>query len=242
MSQYTAGELAKLCGVSVRTVQYYDHRQILIPTQLSDGGRRLYSDDDLKKLKTICFLRDTGLSINHIGELLQSDNSKEVLSLLFDQQEVMLRDEAQEIQAKLEKIRELRRAVKKEKDFSVESISDKTHTMKNRKQLRKLYVTILAMGLPLTAAQWFSVILWIKTGIRWPFAVYLALIVPFAIWISTYYFQRVAYVCPQCHNVFKPRLKEAFWANHTPKTRKLTCPCCKKKSFCVEIYQKEEHS
>ena len=40
MSQYTTGELAKLCGVTVRTVQYYDTRGILIPAALSEGGRR----------------------------------------------------------------------------------------------------------------------------------------------------------------------------------------------------------
>ena len=47
MSKYTTGELAKLCGVTVRTVQYYDARGILIPSELSEGGRRLYSEDDL---------------------------------------------------------------------------------------------------------------------------------------------------------------------------------------------------
>ena len=41
MSKYTTGELAKLCGVTVRTVQYYDTRGILIPSDLSEGGRRL---------------------------------------------------------------------------------------------------------------------------------------------------------------------------------------------------------
>ena len=39
MSKYTTGELAKLCGVTVRTVQYYDTRGILIPSELSEGGR-----------------------------------------------------------------------------------------------------------------------------------------------------------------------------------------------------------
>ena len=38
MSKYTTGEIAKLCGVSVRTVQYYDSRNILVPSELSEGG------------------------------------------------------------------------------------------------------------------------------------------------------------------------------------------------------------
>ncbi len=40
MSKYTTGEIAKLCGVSVRTVQYYDTRGILVPNEITDGGRR----------------------------------------------------------------------------------------------------------------------------------------------------------------------------------------------------------
>ena len=67
MSQYTTGELAKLCGVTVRTVQYYDTRGILTPSALSEGGRRLYSDGDLRRMKVICFLRELGLPLDAIG-------------------------------------------------------------------------------------------------------------------------------------------------------------------------------
>ena len=71
MSKYTTRELAKLCSVTVRTVQYYDTRGILIPSELSEGGRRLYSDDDLRRMKIICFLRQykkkaTGIMIIRI--------------------------------------------------------------------------------------------------------------------------------------------------------------------------------
>ena len=71
MPQYTTGEMAKLCGVTVRTVQYYDNRGILVPSDLSEGGRRLYSEEDLRKLQTICFLRNMGVSIQTIGELFE---------------------------------------------------------------------------------------------------------------------------------------------------------------------------
>ena len=57
MSKYTTGEIAKLCGVSVRTVQYYDSRNILIPSELSEGGRRLYSEQDLKRALVNYFLK-----------------------------------------------------------------------------------------------------------------------------------------------------------------------------------------
>lgn len=40
MSLYTTGELAKKCNVSVRTIQYYDERGILVPTDLTEGGTK----------------------------------------------------------------------------------------------------------------------------------------------------------------------------------------------------------
>ena len=63
MSLYTTGEIAKLCGVTVRTIQYYDARGILTPSELSEGGRRLYSEDDLRRMKVICFLRELDLLV-----------------------------------------------------------------------------------------------------------------------------------------------------------------------------------
>lgn len=98
MSKYTSGEIAKLCGVSVRTVQYYDTRGILIPSELSDGGRRLYSEDDYKKMKIICFLRNAGISIKSVGELLSESNPSRVISVLLERQEHLLRDEVKEKQ------------------------------------------------------------------------------------------------------------------------------------------------
>ena len=124
MSKYTTGEIAKLCGVTVRTVQYYDTRGILVPTELSEGGRRLYSEDDLKRMKIICFLRDLGFSIDSISQLLSEDDPGSVISLLLEQQEQALEEEIGERQEKLHKLEELRTGLKNVKELSVESIGD----------------------------------------------------------------------------------------------------------------------
>ena len=93
MSKYTTGEIAKLCGVSVRTVQYYDTRGILVPNELSEGGRRLYSEEDLKRMKIICFLRELDLPINSIGELLSEEHPEDVIGILLGEQEKALSEE-----------------------------------------------------------------------------------------------------------------------------------------------------
>ena len=240
MSKYTTGEMAKLCGVSVRTVQYYDTRGILTPSELSEGGRRLYSEDDLKRMKIICFLRDTGISINSIGELLSGDDPGSVISVLLEQQEQLLREEVNERQAKLDMLDGIKRELKSIENFSVESIGDIAYAMENKKKMKQLHAILLITGIPISIFQWTSIILWIAAGMWWLFALFILAGIPYAVWVTNFYFKKVAYICPQCHEVFKPRLKEAVWAKHTPTLRKLTCTCCGYKGFCVETYGKEE--
>ena len=234
MSKYTTGELAKLCGVTVRTVQYYDTRGILSPSELSEGGRRLYTDDDLRQLRIICFLRDMGLPIDAIGQLLAEEEPGRVIQLLLEQQEQEVRRQLAQSQSRLEKLEELRRQVRQQEQFSVESIGDIAYLMERRTQLKRVHTVMLLAGLPMSLLEVTGVVLWIVTSVWWPCAVYLLLSVPFGILISRYYFRRVAYLCPQCHTVFRTALKEAFFARHTPSARNLTCGCCGYHGFCVE--------
>ena len=236
MSKYTTGELANLCGVTVRTVQYYDTRGILIPSELSEGGRRLYSEDDLKRMKIICFLRELDLPIDAISQILKEEHPEKVISLLIEQQETALSDEISEKQEKLEKLRELKNGLKGKKEFSLEIIGDIAVIMEGRKNLKKLRWTTILTGIPVTALQWASILLWIFKKIWWPFALWVLVAVPWGVLISRYYFKHVKYICPECHEIFKPSLKDAFWANHTPTTRKLTCTRCGHRGFCVEVW------
>ncbi len=235
MSKYTTGELAKLCGVSVRTVQYYDTRGILIPSELSEGGRRLFSDNDLRKLRIICYLRDLGLSIDSISKLLSETNTESVISLLLEQQEAALESEIEERQLQLKKVAELKSSLKSMDHVSFDSIGDIAYIMTNRRRLRNLRLMMVLIAIPLGILQWSSVILWITKGIWWPFLIWAVTIIPYVIIFTRWYFKKMAYICPQCHTIFQPSVKEGLFANHTPKTRKLSCPSCGHRGFCVEI-------
>ena len=235
MPKYTTGEIAKLCGVTVRTVQYYDKRDILKPSELTEGGRRLYSEDDVKRMKTICFLRELDLPIDSISQLLSEEHPENVITLLLEQQEQELKKDIREQEAKLRKLDELKSGLKSLRNFSVESIGDIAYTMTNKKKTRKIHITMLLTAIPVTLLQWGAILLCIFTGIWWPILIWAAIAVPYGILISRWYFNHVAYLCPQCHTVFKPGMKEAFFARHTPATRKLTCTSCGHHGFCVEV-------
>ena len=240
MPKYTTGEIARLCGVSVRTVQYYHTREILIPSELSEGGRRLYTEQDLNKMKIICFLRDAGFPINSIGELLAEKDPASVISVMVEQQEKSLQEEVTECRSKLEILKEIKGSLKSTDHFSVESIGDIACIVKNKEKLKKFRTGIIAMSIPVGVMEITSIVLWISQGIWWPFVIYLCFAVPFISWFFLNYWKKISYICPQCHTVFKPNKKEMFFAKHTMTTRKLTCTCCGHKGFCVETYQETE--
>ena len=240
MSKYTTGEVAKITGVSVRTVQYYDDRGILVPTALSEGGRRLYSEDDLKRMRIICFLREAGLPINSISALLAEKNPGSIISILLDEQERTLLEELSERKGKLELIDGIRREMREIESFSVESIGDIAHVVKQKNKLKKMRWTMLLTGIPVTALQWTSIVLWITNGLWWLFVIWAAVATVWGVAISKYYFDHAAYICPECHDVFKPKFWESFWAYHTPRMRRLRCPKCGYRGLCVEVYAEEE--
>jgi len=242
MSKYTTGEMARICGVSVRTVQYYDGRGILVPSELSEGGRRLYSENDLRRLKIICFLRSIDLPINTIAQLLAEDKPDSVIALLLQQQAQTLQEEVKERREKLQLLEGLQQELKLVEDFTVESIGDIALRMKNKKKLRKVHITMAAVAVPLEMIEIATLVYAIRSGIWWPFVLGMIVEIIGAVWVSRYYFKNIAYICPECHEVFRPNFKEAFWARHTPRTRRLTCPHCGRKGFCVETAAPEKEN
>ena len=146
-----------------------------------------------------------------------------------------MREEICEREEKLWKLSELKSGLKSVSHFSVESIGDIAYIMSNKNKLKKIHTVMLATGIPVSLLQWSAIILWIVKGIWWPFAVWTVIAIPWGILISRYYFRNVAYICPQCHHIFQPKFREAFWASHTPATRKLTCPACGHRGFCVDV-------
>ncbi|MBO7761671.1 MAG: MerR family transcriptional regulator [Clostridia bacterium] len=242
MPKYTTGELAKLCGVSVRTVQYYDDRGILLPSELSEGGRRLYSEEDLKRMHVICFLREVGLPLSSIATLLAEEKPEATVSVLLDEQERLLREELEECETRLALIGGIRRGMKGLESFSVDTIGDIAFSMKQKEKLNRMRLALVLTGLPVTALQWVSVILWITQGLFWLFPLWVCVAIPWGILASRYYFRHVAYICPECHEVFRPHLRESFFAYHTPKMRRLTCPRCARYGLCVEVYAEKENT
>jgi MerR family Zn(II)-responsive transcriptional regulator of zntA len=69
-SDMQIGEFAKQAGVSVRAIRYYEELGLIKPEKRSRGGFRLYGPDNHKQLAVINFLKEMGLSLTEIREIL----------------------------------------------------------------------------------------------------------------------------------------------------------------------------
>lgn len=65
-------EVAKLTGVTVRTLHYYDQIGLLKPSQVTEAGYRLYSEADLEILQQILFFRELDFPLSDIQEILSN--------------------------------------------------------------------------------------------------------------------------------------------------------------------------
>src|SRR5262245_46447889 len=64
------GELAAATGLTVRTLHYYEEIGLLVASERTDAGHRLYTDGDVERLYRICLLRRLGLPLGEIGRAL----------------------------------------------------------------------------------------------------------------------------------------------------------------------------
>jgi DNA-binding transcriptional MerR regulator len=82
-ANYTVSRLAKLAGVSVRTLHYYDEIGLLQPRSHTEAGYRLYGGDDLLRLQQILFFRELDVPLADI-RLILDDPGFEPLQALSD--------------------------------------------------------------------------------------------------------------------------------------------------------------
>lgn len=86
--KYTVHKLAKLAGISVRTLHYYDQIGLLKPSFSGNNGYRYYEERELLRLQQILFFRELEFSLEQIKQMMGSATF-EVLQALEDQQKML---------------------------------------------------------------------------------------------------------------------------------------------------------
>ena len=79
MTTWRIGELAEATGLTVRTLHHYDEIGLLVPSERTDSGHRIYREGDAQRLYRICALRSLGLPLAEIADVLESESIGDVL-------------------------------------------------------------------------------------------------------------------------------------------------------------------
>lgn len=92
---YHIGELAKLADVTPDTIRYYEKQQIMAHGQRTEGGFRLYTENDLQRLRFIRYARQLGFTLDAIRGLL---------SIRIDPEHHTCQESKSIVQARLEEV------------------------------------------------------------------------------------------------------------------------------------------
>lgn len=74
-------EVAEFSGVTVRTLQYYDQIGLLIPSEVTESGYRIYHEKDLDRLQQILFFRELDFPLKEIKDIMNNPNYDRVEAL-----------------------------------------------------------------------------------------------------------------------------------------------------------------
>lgn len=83
-------EAAKLTGVTVRTLQYYDEIGLLRPSKIVETGYRLYEKDDLSVLQQILFFKELDFPLSEIKEII-TNPAFDRMEALAKQKELLIK-------------------------------------------------------------------------------------------------------------------------------------------------------
>ena len=95
---YSSGEFARMAGVTLRTIRYYDKQDILKPSFVSEAGARFYTDKDFARLQQILLLKYLGFSLEDIREMLIGDMDYHFMLNSLDIQLKLVRDRIEQMQ------------------------------------------------------------------------------------------------------------------------------------------------
>lgn len=95
---YSSGQFARLAGVSLKTIRFYDKKNILKPSYRNASGARFYTEEDFAKLQQILLLKYLGLALEDIKELAIDTSDQHLLLNSLKLQKKLIKDRMEQLQ------------------------------------------------------------------------------------------------------------------------------------------------
>jgi MerR family transcriptional regulator, thiopeptide resistance regulator len=125
---WKVGELAKLTGLTIRTLRFYDQIGLFSPSGQTESGHRLYNESDLSRLQQILSLKELGLSLEEIKTALTGGQISpfEIVDLQIKQ----IKEQIKLQQKLLEQLRHVSKLMQGKAELTVEDFTNLLQAMK----------------------------------------------------------------------------------------------------------------
>lgn len=136
---YSSGEFAKMAGVTLRTIRYYDKQNILKPSLVTEVGARFYTAEDFARLQQILLLKYLGFSLDDIREMTINDADYHFLQDSLNIQLKLVRDRIEQMQLVEEAIQNTTKAIQTEKTIDWSNMLNLIHLTDMEKSMKNQY-------------------------------------------------------------------------------------------------------
>ncbi len=136
---YSSGQFARMAGVSVRTIRFYDKQNILKPSYVKTSGARFYTDSDFGRLQQILLLKYLGFSLEDIREMTIAGADYHLLKNSLNLQKKLVQDRIEQMQLVESAIEDTVKAIEQEHQIDWSYMLDLIHLTGAEKSLKIHY-------------------------------------------------------------------------------------------------------
>lgn len=137
---YTTGEFAKMAGVTIRTIRYYDTKGILKPSHHNDAGHRLYTNKDFTKLKKILALKYLGLSLEEVMNTEHNNFEKDDMVNSLKLQKNIIKNKINHMKTVLNAIETAEVSIENDANLDWNKTVDIIKILESEKELLQQYI------------------------------------------------------------------------------------------------------
>ncbi len=126
---WKVGEIATLTGLTIRTIRYYDQIGLFSPSEYTESGHRLYTKKDLSKLQQILALKQIGIPLDDIKNVIENQ-SDDLTVTIIETQITRIKKDIEAQKNLLFELESARKAIQSKKSMSVEEVTKLIGAMK----------------------------------------------------------------------------------------------------------------
>ena len=136
---YSSGEFARMAGVTLRTIRYYDKQNILKPSLVTEAGARFYTDEDFARLQQILLLKYLGFSLDDIREMTVADSDYHFMLNSLKIQRKLVQDRIEQMQLVEQAIKDTADAIQEEHTIDWSRMLNLIHLTGMEQSLKNQY-------------------------------------------------------------------------------------------------------